>query len=204
MTEVEIKKTLVDKNNIKVTTVKRLGQTQAVKFNVIGKKPSDTVTFEKKGQKGKLHTLKVLDYKPSTVCYRCGMSDHIAKHCKATKEVCPICCENHSMKEHKEKQMTKIYCNKCDSSKHTLLKCKRKQKVESVESPNPELEVNMETTTSSENKDSEVTIIVENDKEDQCVNNSLNKDETPSLGSLQKQIDMILGILRKWEPKTSN
>ena len=90
MTEVEIKKTLVDKNNIKVTTVKRLGQTQAVKFNVIGKKPSDTVAFEKKGQKGKLHTLKVLDYKPSTVCYRCGMSDHIAKHCKATKEVCPI------------------------------------------------------------------------------------------------------------------
>ena len=201
MTEKEIKQTLSDRNNLKVTTVKRLGQTQTIKFNVIGKKPSNTVNIEKKGQTDKLHTLRVFDYIPSNSCYRCGESDHKAKQCKSNKEVCPICCEDHSMKEHKERQLTKTYCKKCNSYSHPLLKCKRKHNVESVESISPNQEVNMETII--ENQDNERENINDNNKEVQADNINTKTEEKPSLGSLQKQINMILDILRKSEPKSN-
>ncbi|MCP3850376.1 MAG: hypothetical protein GY694_09090 [Gammaproteobacteria bacterium] len=174
------------------------------------------------------------DYKQISTCYRCGESDHIAKNCKSDKEVCPICCENHSMRDHKKRQLTKVYCKKCDSHNHPLLTCKRKQDKEPMESMNLNKEVDMDTTTLTENKgnkdaiNEEITVSSEkpnnkahgsvkivnkttenavsadNDKEVQDGNSSLNKDQTLSLGSLQKQIDQILAILRNWEPKTSS
>ncbi len=203
MTESDIKKTIVDKNNLKVTTVKRLGQTKTIKFNVIGKKPSNVVYIEVKGQTDKLHNRRVHEYKPNTTCFRCGETDHFAKHCKAKKEVCPICCEAHSIKEHKQQKLTKIFCKKCNSSTHPLLKCKREHSEEPVGSMSPNQEEEMEITETSQKPNNKAADTTDNENAVLGTNANVTEEQTPTLGSLQKQINTILEILRKSEPKSN-
>ena len=62
-------------------------------------------------------------------CYRCQEVGHLATECKARRQSCPICGEDHTLKEHKAtpKVTERLWCTHCKSDRHSSIDCKAHQ-----------------------------------------------------------------------------